>query len=586
MQPIAEIAARCDDAGVAASIPMRSRRSARCRRLRDLPCTLLTLSGHKIGAPKGIGALIVRDRKAVEAIIHGGGQQFGIRPGTENVAGAVALGRAAGCRRGAGAERRAAGGLRDRSAHGFVARAGRRRAWPQRRPARAAYPNIAIPGADSEALLMHLDLAGSPRRADPPAPPAPWSRRTCSPRWACRATLALGSIRFSLGHEIDPGGRRPRGRSLPHRGRKVRKLVGSARGRAMMSARARRHVRRRRQLRRGGPPGRAGLRRRRRHDEALLLWRHVPDRPCCSLDSINDARDVAQRLGIPHYVLNLEDRVLPPRHRELRGASTAAAAPRSPACAATPSPSSATSSPTPMRSDATTSPPATTPWRGRARLFRGRDRDKDQSYFLWGIDRAVVARMLTPVGEITKAGDPAPGAPRSGSRPPTSRSRSRSVSSPTTTMSACWSSTCPPMRPRSSPGPFVTRAGDVIGEHRGFARYTVGQRRGLPGGRARPLYVLEIRPEDRAVVVGGSEELGSREVQLKEINWLADPLAVNDRCHVQIRYRAAAVPARITAVTEGSLTVESEAPLRAVTPGQSGVLYDAGGRVLGGGVIS
>ncbi len=61
----------------------------------DLPCTLLTLSGHKIGAPKGIGALIVRDRKAVEAIIHGGGQQYGIRPGTENVAGAVALGRAA-----------------------------------------------------------------------------------------------------------------------------------------------------------------------------------------------------------------------------------------------------------------------------------------------------------------------------------------------------------------------------------------------------------------------------------------------------------------------------------------------------------
>src|SRR5205085_1934758 len=61
----------------------------------SLACTLLTISGHKIGAPKGIGALIVRDRKAIEAIIHGGGQQYGIRPGTENVAGAVALGRAA-----------------------------------------------------------------------------------------------------------------------------------------------------------------------------------------------------------------------------------------------------------------------------------------------------------------------------------------------------------------------------------------------------------------------------------------------------------------------------------------------------------
>src|SRR3970282_348166 len=63
--------------------------------IKDLPLALLTISGHKIGAPKGIGALIVRDRKAVEAIIHGGSQQFGLRPGTENVAGAVGLGRAA-----------------------------------------------------------------------------------------------------------------------------------------------------------------------------------------------------------------------------------------------------------------------------------------------------------------------------------------------------------------------------------------------------------------------------------------------------------------------------------------------------------
>src|SRR5207244_3883160 len=62
--------------------------------LRDIGCTLVTISGHKIGAPKGIGALIVRDRHAVEAIIHGGGQQFGLRPGTENVPGIIGLGRA------------------------------------------------------------------------------------------------------------------------------------------------------------------------------------------------------------------------------------------------------------------------------------------------------------------------------------------------------------------------------------------------------------------------------------------------------------------------------------------------------------
>src|SRR3970282_387373 len=95
VQPVARVARRCRDAGVPfhsdavqafGKIPVS---------LRDVPCTLLTISGHKIGAPKGIGALIVRDRRAIEAMIHGGGQQFGIRPGTENVAGAVGLGRAA-----------------------------------------------------------------------------------------------------------------------------------------------------------------------------------------------------------------------------------------------------------------------------------------------------------------------------------------------------------------------------------------------------------------------------------------------------------------------------------------------------------
>src|ERR1041384_4940980 len=94
IQPIATLAARCHDAGV----PFHSDAVQAFGKvpvsLRDVPCTLLTISGHKIGAPKGIGALIVRDRRAVEAIIHGGGQQFGIRPGTENVPGIIALGAA------------------------------------------------------------------------------------------------------------------------------------------------------------------------------------------------------------------------------------------------------------------------------------------------------------------------------------------------------------------------------------------------------------------------------------------------------------------------------------------------------------
>ena len=71
----------------------------------------------------------------------------------------------------------------------------------------------------------------------------------------------------------------------------------------------------------------------------------------------------------------------------------------------------------------------------------------------------------------------------------------------------------------------MTTTGEVIGEHDGFARYTIGQRKGLPGGAAEPLYVVAIRPETREVVVGGPEDLLGHRVRLEEVNWLAEPLA-------------------------------------------------------------
>jgi cysteine desulfurase len=124
-------------------------------------CTLLTLSGHKIGAPKGIGALVVRDKKCLHPLIHGGGQQSGIRPGTENVAGAVALGRAAElAAKEVGAFGLTVGALRDEFERRVLA------ALPDAQVNGAGAPraphvaNVSIPGTDSEAMLMHLDLAG------------------------------------------------------------------------------------------------------------------------------------------------------------------------------------------------------------------------------------------------------------------------------------------------------------------------------------------------------------------------------------------------------------------------------------------
>jgi tRNA-specific 2-thiouridylase len=139
--------------------------------------------------------------------------------------------------------------------------------------------------------------------------------------------------------------------------------------------------------------------------------------------------------------------------------------------------------------------------------------------------------------------------------------------------------------PALTPGPIVTSAGTVIGQHQGYARYTIGQRRGLPGGAPSPLYVVALRPERREVVVGPAEELAGHVVELEEINWLSRPLVAGDECEVQIRYRSRAIRATVVEAAGDRLKLALATPGRAITPGQSGVLY-SGDQMLGGGVIA
>ncbi len=226
-QPVDEIAKRCCDAGVVyhtdavqafGKVPMN---------LATTACTLATISGHKIGAPKGIGAMIVRDRKAVEAIIHGGGQQFGIRPGTENVAGAVALGRAAAL---AAAEQPAEAArlrtLRDDLAARLRATVPDLVVNGEGADRAPHVLNVAVPGADSEALLMHLDLAGVAASGGSACSTGAVEPSHVLVAMGLSRELALGTIRFSLGHESTAEDVARAVEVMPAVVAKVRKLAG------------------------------------------------------------------------------------------------------------------------------------------------------------------------------------------------------------------------------------------------------------------------------------------------------------------------------------------------------------------------
>jgi tRNA-specific 2-thiouridylase len=139
--------------------------------------------------------------------------------------------------------------------------------------------------------------------------------------------------------------------------------------------------------------------------------------------------------------------------------------------------------------------------------------------------------------------------------------------------------------PALSPGPIVLRDGHAVGEHAGYARFTVGQRKGLPGGFGEPMFVVEIRPEARTVVIGPREALASTGLTAAGANWLADPPRSGERVGVRIRHGAPIVDAEVRRAGPDGFVLELRASQDAVTPGQSAVLY-RGEVVLGGGVIT
>jgi tRNA-specific 2-thiouridylase len=219
-------------------------------------------------------------------------------------------------------------------------------------------------------------------------------------------------------------------------------------------------------------------------------------------------------------------------------------------------------------------------------LKRPADISKDQTYFLFGLTQDQLSRTLFPLGEMRKP-EVREEARRTGLRlfeKPDSQEICFIPGGDYKLFLDAYLEEQGESIPDTA-GELVTTTGQVVGTHEGIHNFTVGQRKGLGVATGSPLYVLEIRGDKRQVVVGGSDDLLSRTLRAKRLNWIAiDDLRAPMRVSVKIRHRHEAAPAVVEKISDDEVVVSFDAPQRAITPGQAAVFYD-GDAVVGGGWI-
>ena len=311
---------------------------------------------------------------------------------------------------------------------------------------------------------------------------------------------------------------------------------------------------------------------------------------CCAGQDIQDARQVAERLAIPHYVLDYESRF---RAEVMDSFADAYARGETPvpciACNRTVKFRDLLRTARELGAEALATGHYVRRVMGEAgpELHRGADPARDQSYFLFGTTAEQLDFLRFPLGDL----------PKSATRALAERF-DLAVADKPDSQDICfvpngdYASVVQKLRPEAvEAGDIVDMAGAVVGRHEGIVRFTVGQRRGLALGEREgtdnePLYVVKLEPETRRVVVGPRSALGRSEVALHDMNWIGPSVAGPLPVQVRVRSSQALRPAEIVLTGEGA-TVRFAEPEIGVSPGQACVVYDraSGSRVLGGGFI-
>ena len=311
----------------------------------------------------------------------------------------------------------------------------------------------------------------------------------------------------------------------------------------------------------------------------------IPEgRTCCSLDDVEDARSVAFRLGIPYYVFNFTgdfnknviDNFIKCYERGV-----------------TPNPCIDCNRY--MKFDrlyerakvlgcdyiVTGHYARVEEENGKFFLKKALDPDKDQSYVLYFLNQEQLAHTMFPLGSLTK----------DKTRETAEKNGFVNFNKPDS-QDICfvpdgdYAKVIEERTGRVYPkGSFVGRDGRIYGEHKGIINYTIGQRKGLGISAPEPLYVLSINPENNTVVLGSNDDLFTDELYAGSFSWISGEAPTEEfRCNAKIRYRQKEQPATVTPLENNRVKIKFDAPLRAITPGQSAVLYD-GDTVLGGGII-